>query len=131
VAIAQATIRQPTTTNIYKALGMQFTLGTFPFLLLTFVGYWAYGNGASVYLLSSLGGPKSLVTIANAAAFLQAIVSLHVSFTILETSLVPIELHCFLCIDFVIAPARLHTYIHPGTNLCHCLAEFFNWSKIS
>jgi hypothetical protein len=79
VAIAQATIRQPTTTNIYKALGMQFTLGTFPFLLLSFVGYWAYGNAANIYLLSSLGGPKSLVTIANAAAFLQAIVSLHVS----------------------------------------------------
>ncbi len=75
----QATIRQPTTTNIYKALGMQFTVGTFPFLVLTFVGYWAYGNTANPYLLLSLGGPKSLVTIANAAAFLQAIVSLHVS----------------------------------------------------
>jgi hypothetical protein len=74
----QATIRQPTTTNIYKALGMQFTVGTFPFLVLTFVGYWAYGNTANPYLLLSLGGPKSLVTIANAAAFLQAIVSLHI-----------------------------------------------------
>jgi hypothetical protein len=58
---------------------MQFTVGTFPFLVLTFVGYWAYGNTANPYLLLSLGGPKSLVTIANAAAFLQAIVSLHVS----------------------------------------------------
>jgi hypothetical protein len=29
------------------------------------------------YLLLSFDGPKSLVTIANAAAFLQAIVSLH------------------------------------------------------
>jgi hypothetical protein len=74
----QATIRQPTTTNIYKALGMQFTVGTFPFLVLTFVGYWAYGNTANPYLLLSLGGPKSLVTVANAAAFLQAIVSLHI-----------------------------------------------------
>jgi len=74
----QSTIRQPTTTNIYKALGMQFTVGTFPFLVLTFVGYWAYGNAANPYLLLSLGGPKSLVTIANAAAFLQAIVSLHI-----------------------------------------------------
>jgi hypothetical protein len=74
----QATIRQPTRTNIYKALGMQFTVGTFPFLVLTFVGYWAYGNTANPYLLLSLSGPKSLVTIANAAAFLQAIVSLHI-----------------------------------------------------
>jgi hypothetical protein len=57
---------------------MQFTVGTFPFLVLTFVGYWAYGNAANPYLLLSLGGPKSLVTIANAAAFLQAIVSLHI-----------------------------------------------------
>jgi hypothetical protein len=29
------------------------------------------------YMLLSLDGPKSLVTIANAIAFLQAIVSLH------------------------------------------------------
>ncbi len=74
--IAVATFWQPTTTNIYRALGMQFTVGTFPFLVLLFVGYWAYGNVANPLLLS-FDGPKSLVTIANAAAFLQAIVSLH------------------------------------------------------
>jgi hypothetical protein len=89
----QATIRQPTTTNIYKALGMQFTVGTFPFLVLTFVGYWAYGNTANPYLLLSLSGPKSLVTIANAAAFLQAIVSLHVSSSFTKAQIVRVCLH--------------------------------------
>ncbi len=78
----QATIRQPSTTNIYKALGMQFTVGTFPFLVLTFVGYWAYGSAVQPYLLLSLHGPKSLITIANSATFLQALVCLHVSFPI-------------------------------------------------
>ncbi|KAH9541725.1 hypothetical protein CY35_14G080600 [Sphagnum magellanicum] len=74
----QATIRQPSTTNIYKALGMQFTVGTFPFLVLTFVGYWAYGSKVQPYLLLSLHGPKSLITIANSATFLQALVCLHI-----------------------------------------------------
>ncbi|KAG0566231.1 hypothetical protein KC19_7G047800 [Ceratodon purpureus] len=74
----QATVKQPTTRNIRKALGLQFTVGTFPILLLTFVGYWAYGNAVSPYMLNSVSGPKSAVTVANVAAFLQAIISLHI-----------------------------------------------------
>ena len=78
----QATIRQPSTTNMYKALGFQFTVGTFPILMVTFIGYWAYGNTVNPYLLNSTSGPKSAVTVANVAAFLQNIVCLHVSFTL-------------------------------------------------
>lgn len=74
----QATVKQPSTRNIRKALGLQFTVGTFPILVLTFVGYWAYGNAVSPYMLNSVSGPKSAVTVANAAAFLQAIISLHI-----------------------------------------------------
>ena len=76
----QATLKPPTTRNIRKALGLQFTVGTFPILLLTFVGYWAYGNAVSPYMLNSASGPKAAVIVANIAAFLQAIVSLYVSF---------------------------------------------------
>jgi nitrate reductase NapE component len=78
--LLQATVKQPSTRNIRKALGLQFTVGTFPILVLTFVGYWAYGNAVSPYMLNSVSGPKSAVTVANAAAFLQAIISLHVSY---------------------------------------------------
>ncbi len=52
--IAVAMFGQPTTTNIYRALGMQFTVGTFPFLVLLFVGYWAYGNVANPLLVALL-----------------------------------------------------------------------------
>lgn len=37
-------IKQPTVRNMHKALVMQFTLGTFPIILLMMVVYWAYKN---------------------------------------------------------------------------------------
>lgn len=77
--VMQATIRRPATTNIYKALWLQFTIGTIPFFVLTFVGYWAYGNVVYPYILINLSGPKPLIIATNIAAFLQALVALHVS----------------------------------------------------
>lgn len=88
----QATVRQPAKRNMYKALGLQFTVGTVPIVLLSFVGYWAYGNMATPYILNSLSGPKSAVTVANAAAFLQAIISLHVSQQLLFSSVIRIRI---------------------------------------
>ena len=77
--VMQATIRRPATANIYKALWLQFTIGTIPFVVLTFVGYWAYGNAVYPYILINLSGPKPLIIATNIAAFLQALVALHVS----------------------------------------------------
>ena len=79
--VMQATIRRPATTNIYKALWLQFTIGTIPFVVLTFVGYWAYGNAVYPYILINLSGPKPLIIATNITAFLQALVALHVSGT--------------------------------------------------
>jgi len=75
----QATIKSPTTKNIYKALGLQFTVGSIPFLVLTFVGYWAYGNVVFPYLIINLSGPKWAIMFANVAALLQALIVFHVS----------------------------------------------------
>nr|PNR32014.1 hypothetical protein PHYPA_026139 [Physcomitrium patens] len=74
----QATVKEPSVRNMKKALDLQFTVGTLPILMLTFVGYWAYGNDVVPYMLNSVSGPKSAVTVANAAAFLQTVVSLHI-----------------------------------------------------
>ncbi len=65
--------------NIYKALGFEYIVGATPVIVLVFVAYWAYGNGVSEYLLYSTSGPTWLVTIANVAAFLQVLVTIHVS----------------------------------------------------
>lgn len=75
----QATIRSPSTTNIYKALALQFTIGSIPFFVITLVGYWAYGNAVYPYLLINLSGPKWAITFANVAALLQAIIVFFVS----------------------------------------------------
>ncbi|CAM6012329.1 unnamed protein product [Sphagnum balticum] len=74
----QANVRPPTVRNIYKALGFQYIVGATPVIVLTFVAYWAYGNGVSEYLRYSTSGPKWLVTVANVAAFLQVLVTIHV-----------------------------------------------------
>jgi hypothetical protein len=42
-------IKQPTVRNMHKALVMQFTLGTFPIILLMTVVYWAYKNTFYLY----------------------------------------------------------------------------------
>ncbi|CAM6040597.1 unnamed protein product [Sphagnum compactum] len=74
----QAVVRQPTVRNTHKALVMQFTLGTFPIILVMMVAYWAYGNAVNTYVLNSTSGPRPWVALANVTAFLQMIVSIHV-----------------------------------------------------
>lgn len=78
LCMCQATIKSPTRKNIYKALGLQFTIGTVPFLVLTLVGYWAYGNVVFPYLIINLSGPKWAIMFANVAALLQALIVFHV-----------------------------------------------------
>ncbi|KAH8946658.1 hypothetical protein BDL97_12G107900 [Sphagnum fallax] len=74
----QAVVRQPAVRNMHKALVMQFTLGTFPIILVMMTAYWAYGNTVNPYLLNSTSGPRPWVALANVTAFLQMIVSIHV-----------------------------------------------------
>lgn len=74
----QANVRPPTVRNIYKALGFEYIVGGTPVIVLVFVAYWAYGNGVSEYLLYSTSGPTWLVTVANVAAFLQVLVTIHI-----------------------------------------------------
>jgi hypothetical protein len=75
--VLQAAVKPPTVQNIYKSLVMQYTLGAIP--VFTFIGYWAYGNAVSQYMLFSSFGPTWLITVANCAAFLQILVTIHVS----------------------------------------------------
>ncbi|KAK6929431.1 Amino acid transporter, transmembrane domain [Dillenia turbinata] len=74
----QATVRQPVVINMMKALYFQFTAGVVPMYAVTFVGYWAYGNSTSTYLLNSVSGPAWLKTVANVSAFLQTVIALHI-----------------------------------------------------
>ncbi|CAK9862401.1 unnamed protein product [Sphagnum jensenii] len=74
----QAVVRQPAVRNMHKALVMQFTLGTFPIILVMMTAYWAYGNAVNPYLLNSTSGPRPWVALANVTTFLQMIVSIHV-----------------------------------------------------
>ncbi|CAK9867975.1 unnamed protein product [Sphagnum jensenii] len=74
----QANVRPPTVRNIYKALAFEYIVGATPVIVLVFLAYWAYGNGVSEYLLYSTSGPTWLVTVANVAAFLQVLVTIHI-----------------------------------------------------
>ncbi|KAH9536388.1 hypothetical protein CY35_17G105600 [Sphagnum magellanicum] len=74
----QANVRPPTARNIYKALGLQYTVGAIPVIGLTLIAYWAYGNVVSGFVLESNTGPKWLVTVAKVAAFFQILVTLHI-----------------------------------------------------
>lgn len=76
-------MREPVVKNMIKALNFQFTLGIVPMHAVTYIGYWAYGSNASSYLLNNVSGPVWLKGIANIAAFLQAIIALHVIITLL------------------------------------------------
>ncbi|KAL3337950.1 hypothetical protein AABB24_030224 [Solanum stoloniferum] len=81
----QATVRKPVVNNMIKALHFQFTLGVIPMHAVTYIGYWAYGSSASSYLLNNVSGPIWLKGMANIAAFLQAIIALHVIVTLLRS----------------------------------------------
>ncbi|CAA6655082.1 unnamed protein product [Spirodela intermedia] len=74
----QATLRPPVIRNMEKALWLQFTAGLLPLYAVAFTGYWPYGSSTSSYLLNSVNGPVWVLTLANIAAFLQTIVSLHI-----------------------------------------------------
>ncbi|KAG6523165.1 probable proline transporter 2 isoform X1 [Zingiber officinale] len=74
----QATIKQPVVRNMEKALWFQFIIGGLPLYAVTFTGYWAYGSSSSTYLLSSVHGPIWVKSVANAAAFLQTVIALHI-----------------------------------------------------
>lgn len=65
-----------------KALYFQFTAGVLPLYAVVFMGYWAYGSVTSAYLLNSVSGPFWVKAMANTAAFLQTVISLHVSIII-------------------------------------------------
>lgn len=75
----QATLRPPVVTNMKKALWFQFTIGSFPLYAVIFIGYWAYGSSTSSYLLNNTKGPIWIKAVANLSAFLQTVISLHVS----------------------------------------------------
>lgn len=74
----QATIRQPVVKNMMKSLWFQFTIGLVPMYLVTFVGYWAYGNTTETYLLNNVKGPAWVKALANITAFLQSVIALHI-----------------------------------------------------
>ncbi|KAK1409397.1 hypothetical protein QVD17_35923 [Tagetes erecta] len=74
----QATVRPPVVNNMMKALYFQFSVGVLPLYAVVFVGYWAYGNGASSYLLNNVNGPVWVKTSANISAFLQSVIALHI-----------------------------------------------------
>lgn len=74
----QATIKPPVVRNMDKALWFQFTVGGLPLYAVTFIGYWAYGNSSSSYLLNNVNGPTWVKTVANVAAFLQTVIALHI-----------------------------------------------------
>ncbi|XP_071734479.1 proline transporter 1-like [Rutidosis leptorrhynchoides] len=74
----QATVRPPVVSNMMKALYFQFSVGVLPLYAVTFIGYWAYGNGASSYLLNNVHGPVWVKTFANISAFFQSVIALHI-----------------------------------------------------
>ncbi|KAM5556583.1 proline transporter 2-like [Rosa sericea] len=74
----QATVRKPVVENMLKALYFQFTAGVLPMYAVTFVGYWAYGNSTSAYLLNNVNGPVWVKAFANICAFLQSVIALHI-----------------------------------------------------
>lgn len=79
-------MRQPVAGNMMKALYFQFTIGILPLYAIVFMGYWAYGNDTSAYLLNNVNGPVWVKAFVNMFAFLQSVITFHVSFFYLLTS---------------------------------------------
>ena len=76
----QATVRAPAARNmITKTLPMMYLIGTLPFLLISFIGYWAYGNEVGYNILYSNSGPTWAIALAYVAAAAQIVVSFHVN----------------------------------------------------
>ncbi|XP_048570275.1 probable proline transporter 2 isoform X2 [Triticum urartu] len=74
----QATVQAPVVKNIEKALWFQFTAGSVPLYAIIVIGYWAYGNQTTTYLLNNVTGPVWIKAVANLAAFLQTVIALHI-----------------------------------------------------
>lgn len=74
----QATVRAPAVRNMRKTITLYYIFAMSLWIVLTFVGYWAYGNGVYPNMLSNLSGPKWAVTVAFVAAWLQIIVSVQI-----------------------------------------------------
>ncbi|DBA99266.1 TPA: Proline transporter [Trebouxia sp. C0006] len=75
----QATVRAPAARNmITKTLPMMYLIGTLPFLLISFIGYWAYGNEVGYNILYSNSGPTWAIALAYVAAAAQIVVSFHI-----------------------------------------------------
>lgn len=75
----QATVRAPAARNmIRKTLPFNYLVGSVPFLFLSFVGYWAYGNEVGYNILYSSSGPKWAIALAYVCAAVQIIVSFHI-----------------------------------------------------
>lgn len=73
----QATLKQPAIRNMHKALYFQFSIGLSIYYAVTIIGYWAYGSSVSEYILSDVSGAKWAKVLANAAMFIQSIISQH------------------------------------------------------
>ena len=73
----QATVKEPCVRNFIVALCIEYALGATPFVVMSFVGYWAYGNGLAPNIIGNLSGPPWAITLAFLAAFLQIIISLQ------------------------------------------------------
>lgn len=72
-------MRKPVTTNMTKALATQYTIGLAIYYGISIAGYWAYGASVSAYLPEELSGPTWAKVLINGTAFLQSIMSQHVS----------------------------------------------------
>ena len=77
----QATVRAPPERNMTRrTLPFMYGVGIPPFLLISFICYWAYGNEVAPNVLDNLSGPKWAVALAYIAGAAQIIVSFHVRF---------------------------------------------------
>lgn len=74
----QATVRDPPVKEFYKSLIVTYGVGAPVYLIMSLVGYWAYGNTVAPNLITNLSGPKWAKTIAYLGVFIQVIVSFQV-----------------------------------------------------
>ncbi|KAJ7539878.1 hypothetical protein O6H91_11G113100 [Diphasiastrum complanatum] len=67
----QATVREPTKKNMYKGIGMAYSIITITYWSLAFIGYWAFGSSVNPYLINSLTTPTWPIILANIFAIIQ------------------------------------------------------------
>lgn len=74
----QATVRDPPVREFMNSLIITYGVGAPVYLIMSLVGYWAYGNTVAPNLISNLSGPNWAKTIAYLGVFIQIIVSFQV-----------------------------------------------------